>query len=93
LVAKLIVVVGYGFGDSHINKMLAQALRDDDDRRLLAIANCTDALKAGAEIRGKLDVSEPQVIVRVGTAKQFIQTANLRDELLGEIPKSADAPF
>jgi hypothetical protein len=41
LLTKLIVTIGYGFFDDHINKMLAQALRDDDDRKLLIVARCT----------------------------------------------------
>jgi hypothetical protein len=40
LMAKLIVTIGYGFFDEHINKMLAQALRDDTDRRLLVVTRC-----------------------------------------------------
>lgn len=35
--AKLVVTVGYGFADEHINGILSQALRADPSRRLLAI--------------------------------------------------------
>ena len=35
--AKLIVVIGYGFADMHINKMLTQALRGDESLRLLLV--------------------------------------------------------
>src|ERR1700730_4893949 len=35
LLATLIVSLGYGFGDGHINKMLTQSLRSDAERRLL----------------------------------------------------------
>lgn len=39
---RLIVSIGYGFGDGHINKMLGQALKSDDERRLFVIARCFD---------------------------------------------------
>ena len=35
LETRLIVTLGYGFGDGHINKMLGQSLRNDPERRLL----------------------------------------------------------
>ncbi len=42
LVTRLIVSLGYGFGDAHINKMLTQSLRADPERRLLAIQRCDE---------------------------------------------------
>jgi len=95
LIAKLIVVIGYGFGDNHINKMLTQAIRDDKDRRLFVVANCpTDKAEARCqEICKGLEVSNEQIIVNQGTAKQFLESTDLRDKLLGAIPKSDEAPF
>lgn len=37
LITRLIVTLGYGFGDGHINKMLTQSLRNDAERRLLVV--------------------------------------------------------
>jgi NAD-dependent SIR2 family protein deacetylase len=37
LEAKLILVIGYGFGDEHINGILQQALRGGQDKRLVAV--------------------------------------------------------
>lgn len=96
LVARLIVCIGYGFGDSHINKMLAQALKSDSERRLLVLARCRDAASAGArraEVSKKLEVSESQLVVHEGTAQQYLAATDLRDRLLALIPKSTDAPF
>jgi hypothetical protein len=95
LLAKLIVVIGYGFGDSHINKMLSQALRDDKDRRLFIVPNCTEKEREEklSEIKQKLDVDGAQLIIRCGTAREFIQTANLRDDLLKAIPVGENPPF
>jgi hypothetical protein len=35
--ARLLVVIGYGFGDEHINGILAQALRTDTEKRIIAV--------------------------------------------------------
>ena len=35
--AKLIVVIGYGFGDEHINGILGQALKKDNNKKILCI--------------------------------------------------------
>ena len=42
LQAKLIVTIGYSFQDDHINKMLAQALREETERKLLVVARCLE---------------------------------------------------
>lgn len=96
LVARLIVSIGYGFGDGHINKMLSQALKDDNTRRLLIVANCgSDEAKEKRrkEIVQALDAGDSQVLVHAGTAKQYLEMTNLKNELLSLIPTPADAPF
>jgi hypothetical protein len=35
--ARLLIVVGYGFGDEHINGILAQALRSSTEKRIIAV--------------------------------------------------------
>lgn len=35
--AKLILIVGYSFSDEHVNKILAQAMRDNQDTRLYVV--------------------------------------------------------
>jgi SIR2-like protein len=99
LLARLIVALGYGFGDTHINKMLTQSLQNDPQRRLLVIQRCADAQMATnkrEEILDSLELGEDrtnQVIVQSGTAKEFLETPSLA-KILGEyIPQSGDAPF
>lgn len=98
LMASLIVVVGYGFGDTHINKMLTQGLRAADNRRLLIVCKCNDEeedLKA-QDITARLELDEDekqQLIVRQGTAKQFLETPELAEVLQEYIPRNSDAPF
>jgi SIR2-like domain len=96
LVTRLIVSIGYGFGDGHINKMLAQSLKGDAERRLLVIAHCPNAeatKKMQVEITQRLQVIEEQVVVHLGSAREYLETSNLKDELLSVIPKGTEAPF
>jgi hypothetical protein len=94
--ARLIVSIGYGFGDGHINKMLAQALKSDAERRLLVITRCTDSAavqETQTKVAQRLQVDKDQVVASEGSAKEYLQGLNLKDELHCLIPKSADAPF
>lgn len=98
LVARLIVSLGYGFGDAHINKMLTQSLRNDPERRLLVIQRCDNtACDAKAnEIVQLLDLGgdhPDQIKVQSGSAKQFLETPDLAQSLVKLIPPSKDVPF
>jgi hypothetical protein len=98
LAAKLIVIVGYGFGDAHINKMLTQGLRHEPQQRVLVVSQCTESEveERARKISALLELDEARgagVTVRPGTAKQFLETDNLAAELLERLPKEADAPF
>jgi len=101
LLAKLIVCVGYGFGDDHINKILSQTLRDDENRRLLVISDCrtpliqhtvSDGLKK-SEVMHLLEAKESQIFVEGLKAKPFLETPDIAAKLLALIPPSADSPF
>lgn len=96
LEAKVIVCIGYGFGDQHINKILTQALQRDEARRLLVITHCKDdegVSQKKTEIAAGLIVKPGQVVVSKGSAKEFLETADLHKQLLEMIPKPANAPF
>jgi SIR2-like domain len=98
LETKLIVVLGYGFGDGHINKMLTQSLRNDPDRRLLVIQRCSDDERVAKQEEVctllELDPTQrDQIIVQGGSAKDFLETPNLAQSLVDIIPTSKDIPF
>lgn len=96
LETKLIVCIGYGFGDQHINKILTQALKRDDTRRLLVIAHCEDdeaVAQKKNEVLGSLFVKDEQVLVEKGSAKAFLETPDLHKKLLEMIPTPPGAPF
>jgi hypothetical protein len=98
LLTKLIVTLGYGFGDAHINKMLTQSLRTDSERRLLVIQRCDekDCAAKAVEIGTLLDLGadrKDQVIVQSGSVKEFLATPSLAESLVKLIPPSKDVPF
>jgi hypothetical protein len=98
LETKLIVALGYGFGDGHINKMLTQSLRGDSERRLLVIQKCPDDTLAEKkqEVAKMLELSTSQVdqiVVQSGTAKQFLESADLARELIAKMPAGTNNPF
>lgn len=98
LSTKLIVCLGYGFGDTHINKMLTQSLRSDSGRRLLVVQRCdpNTCTKKRDEIVGALDLIDAQaeqVVVRTGSVKEFLETPDLANILVATLPESKDSPF
>lgn len=81
LEAKLILVVGYGFADEHINGILRQALRSSPEKRLIAVtwsggAKSDDEKERDFEafIKKQLDLTDAdgKVVVRIATAKKFL---------------------
>lgn len=96
LAAKLIVSIGYGFGDKDINKILTQALKSDETKRLLVIAKCEtdqDISKKQKEIVETLSIDSEKIIVRMGSSKEFLDTPDLHLLLLSLIPDPTNAPF
>lgn len=95
--AKIIVCLGYGFGDQHINKILAQALqRDDEEKRILVISNCIDdqsVKQKKDEVVKKLSVKPEKVLVQKVSTKMFLETAELHKQLLEMVPSPEDSPF
>ncbi len=98
LTTRLVVVVGYGFGDAHINKMLTQGIRHGNRPHLLVVTNCAedDKERKRIDIAKTLDVDDrdrSQLSVWPGKAKQFLEEPGLAQLLLDRIPKSEEAPF
>lgn len=88
LQAKLIVSIGYGFGDEHVNEILAQALRRELTTRLYVISNCEDAEsveKKAQQVVSFLDVNEDQIRVHQGKTKQFFEAKDLKNVLVAQI--------
>ena len=71
--ARVIVCVGYGFSDDHINGILGQALRQNCERKLLAVTGPGDWSAAKELIVARLDVQEAQVLVKASKASEFLE--------------------
>lgn len=99
LKARLIVTIGYGFGDAHINKILAQGLRYDHNRRLLAVCGCREKAAAEAkakDITGRLELGAAEgarIVVEMGTAKEFLTGSDPTDILARNIFEEPNQPF
>lgn len=88
--ARVIVCIGYGFNDEHINGILRQALRQDANRMLLAVVGPGDKLAAEKRIVNQLHVTESQVKVSTYGAKEFLENHLTLDALAGLFPVESD---
>ena len=101
--ARVIVCIGYGFNDEHINGILEQSLRQDQTRRLLAIigpANMQTEADRRKHISEILHVEYQQIKTRALGAKEFLEECLTIEELsslfpselglMRELPPSAD---
>ena len=91
--ARVIVCVGYGFNDDHINGILEQALRQDETRKVLTVNG--PGGEADAEARRmrtirRLRACDGQVVSRTCGAKEFLEK-ELTVARLGELfPTESD---
>jgi hypothetical protein len=106
LESKLIVCIGYGFGDEHINKIIYQALSQKKDLLLLSIspfevvdAGKVDEYRKKEELRiARLlepingETFKEQIICREMKAKEFM-LEKMNREFLGNLFKDEDEPF
>ncbi len=95
LLAKLIVVIGYGFDDTHINKMLSQGLQGDPNRKILIVQPALDDAKT-KRIKQKLELGnsgDDRLIQCPKKAKELLEDPNLFEFLRENIPGDTDLPF
>jgi hypothetical protein len=95
--AKLLVVIGYGFGDEHINGILAQALRDQGKRMVVASWSADfadDARRDGAKlelqkyIAGQMNLNfdDPRLVIHPMKAREFLSDALKLERLKSYFP-------
>lgn len=100
--AKVIIALGYGFGDEHINGILAQALKSNSSTKVLAITGPKDPKYAGDQeyeckeanrIMHSLDVKvDGRIRCKCLTAKEFLSNHLSIERLAEEFP-SEETPF
>ena len=91
--ARLIVCIGYGFDDDHINGILQQSLRQNRERKLLAVVGPGDTLAASdakKRICNQLSVDNNQIKVKACGAKEFLNKYLTLDFLGGLFPQEED---
>ena len=74
--ARVIVSIGYGFNDEHINGILQQALRQNVERKLLAVVGPgegDDETRAQNWITEQLGVRSEQIVARACGAREFLE--------------------
>lgn len=90
LESQLIIAIGYGFGDEHINGIIQQALRTDSKRRILCITKADDKFwdeKQNQICRSINKVNRDQIIMWNMSAKSFLETRLSINELNQLIPE------
>jgi len=89
LKSRLIIVIGYGFADEHINGLLSQALKQDKARKILYISKSRDK----SYVAFKLKCGEDQIIVEEYKAKEFFEKKLNLKELEPYFPEVEDDIF
>lgn len=86
LESKLIVVIGYSYGDSYVNNLLKQALEHDKTRKLISVA--IDEAENGKDaISRKLLLDDNNQIEFIpATAKEFLEISLTLETLAKYLP-------
>lgn len=98
--ARLLIAVGYGFGDEHINAIVGQALNSDPSKKLVAVT------KLRSDVSGKIVQAEhdkfrdfalnqlklqatqaSQIVIKGSGAKQFLSQELTLSEMAKIFPK------
>lgn len=96
LESRLILAIGFGFGDHHINNIIAQALKSDPDRRLMVIGYCLDQDATESwrqKVVTKLEVPRESVVVLQGSAKSFLEDEDIGNRVAGHVVPDDGRPF
>ena len=90
--ARIIVCIGYGFSDEHINGILTQSLLQNRKRKLLVVTAPGDRDSAKERVAGQLRVDLAQFDVLDYGAKTFLEK-HFTMELLSRLVPVEEDPF
>lgn len=71
---RIIICIGFGFNDEHINGILGQALRQNKEQKLLAVIGPEEPLGEKDRIASELKVDSDRIIVEASGAKLFLES-------------------
>jgi len=89
--AKLIITIGYGFADEHINGILSQSLIADRTRKLLCVGPGISELSVITALNNNL-ITNAQIKIDNRPAKDFFES-QLTIEVLSKYFESENSPF
>lgn len=89
--AKIIICIGYGFADDHINGIIAQALNNNNECKLLMVSPSKSPDQETDRIRSILSVDSHNIVHRNMSAKDFLNTLSV-DTLVKLFPEN-EPPF
>lgn len=93
--AKVIVCVGYSYGDEHINAMISKAMLENPIAKLVSVTYLADGQKDSDHINTiakKLDISNDRIGIQVRGARDFFEKI-LSLDFVEEIMPQTIAPF
>lgn len=85
--ARVVVAIGYGFGDEHINGIIGQALRDNSERRLLSVAPDSETSEQSILIAKVLGASKDQIVCVKSGAQEYLTKGLTIDALTRYFPE------
>lgn len=90
LIAKLIITIGYSFGDDHINGIMGQSLKNDPNQILLCVLLGKED-EEKPRIQGKLGLRDSsQIVLKNMTAKKFMEEELTIEKLQSLFPSSEE---
>lgn len=90
--SRLIVTIGYGFADEHINKLLSQALRVSGGPNLSIVTLTNDVEVYRRDVGKVLEVDLSRIEVHNTSAKCFLESPEIGMTIEALIPSEQD-PF
>ena len=90
--ARLVVTIGYGFADEHINKILSQALRRPDGPKLHVFTKTADVSTYQNQLSKSLELSSDRLTVENRSAKNLLEAPDIGELFQALIPNDPD-PF
>ena len=96
LEAKLLICMGYGFSDEHINGILRQAMQQDTEKLLLAVtytAEDNGGKKEAEKVARLLDIPSDRIRVECRGAKAFLKETLSKQYIESLAPERTNEPF
>jgi len=90
--AKLIICIGYSFSDEHINSLIEQALKQNNDIKLLSVMwdETNDISFLKKEILKKINLRDEQIKIENIKAKDFFEKKLTRKYFSDLFPETED---